>query len=342
MIQGKGIRYHCALNKKGELVSIKTISKDNKDKEYYCLSCGREMIAVLGRKKEHHFRHKGDSCETDLHILGKKIIKYRFDNYDKFFVSFYSKRKKCDKSNDCQFMQKGQCNVDDINVRREIDLKEYYDTCEEEAEYNGFIADLKLSSKINPKRKPIFIEIAVTHKCDEKKLNSDIRIIEIYPVSDMDFFYPLEESKEGQQTTRAYPDHIQQRRIKFHNFKREHEIEYSYLDFFCLKKVENSYEPFCFSKQLKCSDNIELPICEDTIYELVLHHGTGDVLEVGLRRALFEEFRCRKIYLCVFCKHHNNPCKKGKGIGYKPCKQYFPNYKMGEKGKLNGGIEWKK
>ena len=36
-----------------------------------------------------------------------------------------------------------------------------------------------LSSKEHPERKPVFIEISVTHDCEEKKIDSGIRIIEI-------------------------------------------------------------------------------------------------------------------------------------------------------------------
>ena len=44
---------------------------------FYCISCGKEMVAKLGDKKSHHFAHKVNdvSCnsETYLHKLAKLL-----------------------------------------------------------------------------------------------------------------------------------------------------------------------------------------------------------------------------------------------------------------------------
>ena len=334
------IKHHYALNKNGDLVSIDKITKDNKEKKYYCLSCGGEMTAVLGKIKEHHFRHVGDSCETDLHKLGKKIIKYVFDRCDKFPVYFYSKRKRCDRADECRFMKYGECNVDKEDYLREIDLKKYYDTCEEESGYKGFIADLKLSSKQNPKRVPLFIEIAVSHKCDEEKINSGVRIIELCPVSDRNFIELIVESKEEQRTTGYTTYSIPQKKILFHNFHREHNVGPFPLEKFSLKKCEQVLI-YNVSTNLNCYDEIELPLEEDSIYELVMHKSILDIEFVGFSRAFNERFKNGKIRNCVFCRNYKI-CKEIKNRHYKACRLYSPNYKMGVKRDLNDGIEWEK
>lgn len=58
-------------------------------------------------------------------------------------------------------------------------MKQYYDTCTEEAEINGFIADLLLTNSKSTNLVPVLIEVCVTHACDEEKRNSGLKIIEI-------------------------------------------------------------------------------------------------------------------------------------------------------------------
>ena len=35
---------------------------------YYCVGCGGEMSAVLGDKREHHFRHKEAHCSWESYL----------------------------------------------------------------------------------------------------------------------------------------------------------------------------------------------------------------------------------------------------------------------------------
>lgn len=180
------ILHHIAKNKEGVTVDIQDVSEQNRKEGYYCVVCGNEMIPVLGNEREHHFRHKEDcNCnpETYLHKYAKYYIKKLFDNSREFYISC-EVPERCCKYNICEYRKDNyQCQNDYIDCKvykqNDYDIRKYYDTCELESEYNGFIADIKVYSKKNPQIKPIFIEIAVTHKCEEEKRNSDIRIIEI-------------------------------------------------------------------------------------------------------------------------------------------------------------------
>ena len=88
------IKYKYAKNHNQKIVEISTINKhDRNNSQYYCISCGKELIARLGENNQHHFAHKSSadniSCnnETYLHELAKIKIKEKFEKSDSFIVS---------------------------------------------------------------------------------------------------------------------------------------------------------------------------------------------------------------------------------------------------------------
>lgn len=220
------VKFHYATEntKDGKIVSISDVDAAHRAKHYYCISCGNEMTAALGKKNEHHFRHKGDHCgwETYLHELGKRIIKERFESEEHFYIS-YKANFICNNYEECKIKSPLPYNPKCIGEKmHKIDLKEYYDTCEEESYYRGFRADLKLSSTAHPERKPVFIEIAVTHDCEKVKIDSGIRIIELKVKEEIDILKPFKESDE----------------IRFYNFKREIEANLN-VDRFSINKEKD-------------------------------------------------------------------------------------------------------
>ncbi len=104
----------------------------------------------------------------------------------------------------------------------EFDLKQFYNQCEEEAIIENYRADLLLSSSEHKCRRPILIEIYVTHKSTEEKLNSELRIIEIKidSIEDMDRIISskcIVESDRPDEFSLVKPKD----KIKFYNFKNE-------------------------------------------------------------------------------------------------------------------------
>ena len=198
------IKFHYASEntKYGKIINISDVDAAHRAKHYYCISCGNEMIAALGKKNVHHFRHKsGESCgwETYLHKLGKKLIKEKFESNEHFYIS-YNVAHICDVSELCKIKKDHFGKITCIGEKsRTFDLKEV------ESTYRNFRADLKLSSKEHPERRPIFIEISVTHDCEKEKINSGIRIIELKVKEEADLLELLSESKD----------------IRFYNFKKE-------------------------------------------------------------------------------------------------------------------------
>ncbi len=165
--------YSYANNSNGELINVSTAQRRE---EYFCPICGESMVPHLGKVRRWHFVHKNTgncSYESYLHMLAKIKIRQAFISSEHFFLS-YNAKAIC--SFDCPFISSPKCEGE---KPVEFDLRKFYDTCEIEATYHQYRADLLLTSSINPKRPPILIEIMVTHKCTEDKINDGVRIIEI-------------------------------------------------------------------------------------------------------------------------------------------------------------------
>ena len=110
------------------------------------------------------------------------LLKKKFYQPSAFEIE-YSRRVKCAKHNECPFYKEDICQD---SVPQKFDLKKYYDTCTEEQPVNEFRADLLLTHSEKKNRESVLIEIYVTHKSTEAKLNSKQRIIEIHIQSDDD------------------------------------------------------------------------------------------------------------------------------------------------------------
>ena len=144
------------------------------------------MIPVLGKIREHHFRHKTDACsyESYIHKLWKQYIFEQWQKLSHLYVT-YQVEQCCDKIKTCKLhvvSKTLRCNS--TFEQETIDLKEKYDTCEMEGVYGGYRADLLLSNSHNPDVVPTFIEICYKHPCDEQKQHAGIPIIELKVTDD--------------------------------------------------------------------------------------------------------------------------------------------------------------
>ena len=165
--------YSYANNEQNELINISVAEHGEK---YYCPICGGIMIPHLGNIRKKHFVHKNrENCsyESYLHKLAKIKIQEAFLSSEHFYLSYKAKAV-C--SLECPFKDSPKCTGEKPVT---FDLLKYYDTCEIEANYNQYRADLLLKSSVHPNLDPILIEILVTHKCTEEKIHSGSRIIEI-------------------------------------------------------------------------------------------------------------------------------------------------------------------
>lgn len=177
----KAHRLTYALNSDGRLVHIDEVV-NGQECHCICPACKEPLVAKNGGGvRIHHFAHQsGTDCahayETMLHLLAKERVQQAFLSAESFPLAFEYKSY-CPKKNECHYVKYGNCYTAEP---RHINLKEYYDQCEQEVPYDGIHrrSDLKLYSSTHPDRAPIYIEFCVTHPSEPAKLHSGKRIIE--------------------------------------------------------------------------------------------------------------------------------------------------------------------
>jgi len=211
------IKYKFAFNSLQETININEIirEKRNKNEKFTCISCGHEMVAVLGNKRAKHFRHKviteiECSPETYLHKLAKLRFYQAYKNcldYQKPFLIKILMTKICN-FHETDFLRK--CIYKD-NTLNEFDITKYFKEIQIETKVESFIPDILLMANNGEK---IFFEIYVTHASEAEKLNSKFKIIEFNIQTEDDITIiescRLEESDK----------------VKFYNFKKEKEDAY--------------------------------------------------------------------------------------------------------------------
>lgn len=304
------IKFHNATDTKGCVIHIDEVTKDNRAEHYYCVGCGGEMSAVLGDKREHHFRHKEAHCswESYLHKLGKMRLKQRFDTQKEFVIKYYVEHH-CDKSSSCKLesiYRDKKCNRRELLV---FDLKKMFDTCEEEVTYKGFRADLMLSSKKHPEREPVFLEISVTHDCEPEKLASGIPIIELKIADEKDVLRPLieEDSLLGRNNPKNPYDFNALPPIRFFNFKCKFETARPLERFWVSKDDNGVLRSNCIQDNLNCR-NVTDNHREDSLYEVaipsevVVNNRKPNLYEFGMAKAINAGIDVRH---CGFCDKYN-------------------------------------
>jgi hypothetical protein len=183
-----------AFNSEGKLVNIEDVDSGKKC-NCFCPACQESLVAKKGTKNRHHFAHSsgtncGHAVESMLHHLAKDKIQEAFYKNEEFIIEFQYKSY-CIKSKECKYTPLCEC-CEIYNKR--FNLKEYYDSCEQEVKYDNINgrSDLKIFSSTNPTRKPIYLEFCVTHPSTSEKLHSGNKIIEIVIESEEDINNILE------------------------------------------------------------------------------------------------------------------------------------------------------
>ena len=211
------VRYRKVYDKDENIVDIDTVEKENKQPEYYSIGTHTPMVAALGEKNQHYFRAKRGyvlNPETELHKYVKKMLKHRFDTSERFCVKYY-RQDCCPHEKECIFYEDYKSGCGCLPERLcEYDLKQFYDTAIVEDGYDGFEADVLLTSSVHPNRKPVFLEVVVSHPCSQEKIDSGNKIVEIFVKKEGDAYCELEESD-------PYDFDRGRLKIKFHNFNKK-------------------------------------------------------------------------------------------------------------------------
>lgn len=172
------IKHRYALDQNDQIIDIDGLERSSvpAGKVFKCIGCGGDQVACLGKIRQKHFKHKNTtftcSDETYLHQLAKRVFYAEYTKCLETKQPFYLVRHEnviCD-----HYEQKYgfTCNH---TVSVSHDLTRYFDNIYIEKHHKGYIADILLQSERNG---VLFVEFAVTHRCEEEKRNSEIRILE--------------------------------------------------------------------------------------------------------------------------------------------------------------------
>lgn len=174
------VQYRYALSENGTVIDVNSLIETGR-KDCTCIGCGNTVIPVLGEKRAKHFRHKVNrkcSLETYLHRIGKLL-----------FEKTYRKCLECNIPYIieypipvlCDYCKHGCCEITEEYA--EYDLTNAFKEIYVEKKDGELVPDLLLKTKDNNR---IYVEIAVTHNCTDKKIESKVKIIEFEIKSEED------------------------------------------------------------------------------------------------------------------------------------------------------------
>lgn len=308
------IKYRNAVDTKGNIIEIEQVTDEDRHiNKYYCIGCGDEMKAALGKKIIHYFSHKNYcncSPESYYHNLAKRILRHKFDSSTQFPVKYYA-HNDCPKATQCKLKDRHNWEGCSSVVLRTINLKDFYNTCKEEELYNGFKADLFFTHTEYPDRNPLFLEVAVTHNCTPEKINSKIRIIEIKIQNEDDIHREIIENAGEfiNESNITISNKKELSPIRFYNFKRETRDEgrNPLSRLYILQDGAGRCYVDSKSKEIYCSDEISdhknNSLLEVTISEEAIPKGFEfDLYDLGM--ALASE-KGLDVKSCTLCNYFN-------------------------------------
>jgi hypothetical protein len=182
---------------------------------FFNLQTGKRMTAYLNGKFQRHFHHveytQHDS-ESYLHEAAKQVFE---DTYNQCLERSIPYEIEFRKANICQqhlSMTGIVCELDD--VLESYDLTQRFKEIKVEKHFDELRPDIQLISVENGNVKDvIFIEIVVTHKSTDHKINKGKRIIEV-TISCEDDILQLRRRKLS----------VAEDKVVFHNFRKTKQI----------------------------------------------------------------------------------------------------------------------
>ena len=196
------VRYYYALDENNRLISIKDTSEKNKT--FVCPHCKSEMIKKCGQHNAWHFAHKNKQCDYDkyLHTVAEQRIMEWFNESEKVIIKTHH-FSKCPSYDQCKWRKWKEflCSKRDLELNHNI--KQWYGHAELEKAFvkdgKKFVADI-FCHNLKDENNPLFIEINVTHPCEQNKIDSGIKIIEfdIHSEEDIEAIInsPIQESEK--------------------------------------------------------------------------------------------------------------------------------------------------
>lgn len=314
------------LNALGELTNIKDANRSTSDK-YFCLQCNDELIVRKGEVNRHHFSHKNKldcNYETYLHKLGKFKFYYIYKNCLENNIPFYIESDKVKICTTCSEKENHNFNCNMYSESEKIDLTTIFDKVYLEKNHNGFIADVLLKS--TNRLEVIFIEIWVTHQCEDIKLKSGNRIIEIKVEneSDLDF---LDERYFSLSLRNCY----------YYNFK----VQTTKKNFIQINECEESINLFSIFKSGKAISrevsrkNLEKEISNPNVfyYKIENYNEGGNAYASDFYNSVVEAskkgIKFKNCYACRYWAENSYEYLKGDTIFCRSKKISFKNSNVG-------------
>lgn len=315
------IKYQYALGKNGNLIDVKKLTADTRrtNAPYICCGCEKELIANLGIKKAKHFSHKtaGDCTkETYLHKLGKAVFYTEYtdclENNKPFIFSIRL-------SATCNYYQSQLGGVCKKTIQHKYDLTKVFKVIEEEKQVDDFRPDILLSSKDGTQK--IFIEIAVTHKCEQTKIDSGFRIIEL-----------MIDDEEGVEIIKNHILNEFDNQITTYNINKKH-VTKNICNGDCSKSVSVFVvytNGKCRLLQLSPKDALNSNFGGKVKYSKLIglteknSHTPAETYIKNIRDVHFKHMKLNNCYLCkyhglgledaIFCKTYKKSCKSNESV----------------------------
>lgn len=187
--ENNAVQYSFALDE-NKIITHITKAKDSFS--FYCCGCGQEVIAVKGEINAHHFRHKNVTCsyESYLHQTAKKAF---YDVFNRHKQKTTPLPIHLHRSVECKSKKLNESVFEHCSSSEPVkyDLTSLFDSAELEAydRTTGLRPDVLLSNSTNGHK--CYIEIFVSHKSSQEKVNTNMPIIEFNITSDEDIRYIL-------------------------------------------------------------------------------------------------------------------------------------------------------
>lgn len=183
---GSRVQYRFGLGADGRLVDVNTLTPAHRSSGFICIACGRRLIAHLkdDLRARHFAHHRKGACasyESYLHRAAKLAFLETYRECLSVGKAFTLRLPVVDTCNALEQTLGFRC---EFPQYREIDLTRWFHAAELEQRHAGFVADVLLLGTRS--QRALFVEVLVTHPCDEAKIASGHRILELRIGSDRD------------------------------------------------------------------------------------------------------------------------------------------------------------
>ena len=283
--------YRYAYNQNKERIDIQTLTKDvARNNEYLCYSCDEKLIPKLGKIRIHHFSHEkgaGANCskETYLHKVSKEIF---YEVYNKCIANQKEFHIEYEIMNECNYYLKKYKKTCLYCEDRTENLIKYFSNIELQKKDENFIPDLLLYN--DNKKEKIYIEIFVTHRVSDDKIESGNRIIEIRIKEESD----IELIKQNFLT---YKDN----RIRFYNIPKKSKMKSD-----CKGHCKASFEVIYFNEDNEIDFNFFHlnEIGKNNIFNFYILNENDkrddDLIKMFAAKCAKKKLPVRNCYLCRY------------------------------------------